>query len=141
MCAAGELDRTGRQWMPVIEWELTNATFGGNPYDLEACAVFVHEPSGERRTTPMFYDGELLWKFRFTATRPGRWKLTTQSDDPDLDGHRGVVTIKPNPTAYGFVTHVGNKWARQRGVALAYSLTCYNSCPPQRGSKLRPAVW
>lgn len=112
---AADLDRSGTQWAPVLQWELKNATVDGNPFDLPATATFVHEASGERRTTGMFYDGDDTWKFRFTATRPGRWTFFTSSADPNLDGRSGTVTIAPNPSGYGFVTHAGNKWARPRG--------------------------
>lgn len=106
------LDRTGTQWTPFLEWRLENPTFEGNPFDLVASATFVHAESGETRTTGMFYDGGGVWKFRFTGTRPGKWAVTTSSDDADLAGLRGIVTIEPNPGVPGFVTGLGNKWCR-----------------------------
>lgn len=110
------LDRTARQWAPFVEWRLTNATWEGNPYDLEATATFIHEKTGETRRTGMFYDGDGGWRFRFTATRPGRWTFRTASGDADLDGRTGMVTVEPNDDAYGFVTHVANRWVRPRGA-------------------------
>jgi hypothetical protein len=79
--------------------------------------TFVHPESGETRRTQMFYAGDSTWKFRFTGTRVGEWEFTTQSDDPDLDGLNGQVTIDPNPDpdARGFLTSVGNKYAMQVG--------------------------
>lgn len=109
-------DRAGTQWAPYLEWRLSKASHQGNPYDVVATATFTHDSSGERRTTGMYYDGGDTWAFRFTATRPGRWTFSTSSPDPDLDGHRGSVSIEPNPKSYGFVTHVGNKWARPAGA-------------------------
>lgn len=115
--AAGPLDKTGTQWAPCLEWELPNPSYDGNPFDLVASVTFLHGESGEKRVTGMFYDGGKSWKFRFTGTRPGRWTFRTASDDPQLDGLTGEVTIRPNPDAYGFVTHAGEKWARPRGEA------------------------
>jgi len=113
--AADSLDRSGTQWTPAVEWALQNESHDGNPYDLSATVTFRHEESGEEHTTGMFFAGDNSWKFRFTGTRPGRWTFESHSDDKDLDGRTGVVTVEPNNDAFGFVTHVGNKWARQFG--------------------------
>ena len=102
----------GTQWAPYLEWQLSNPSVTGNPYDLVATVTFVHPDSGEQHTTPMFYNGGEAWHFRFTATLPGDWHYTTQSDDPDLDGYEGQVDIEANPGVAGFVTNYGNKWGR-----------------------------
>ncbi len=135
LCAQGaEMDKVGTLFTPVLEWSVDNPDWDGNPFDVIASATFTHTASGEQRRVGMFYDGGTTWKFRFSGTRLGEWTFTTGGDDPDLSGHTGTVTIKPNPDpdAYGFVTtvpsgglakrtqspgeggvwHVGNKWAR-----------------------------
>ena len=104
-----QFDKTGTQWTP-LEWGFENPTFKGNPYDLIATVTFVHSKSVKEHATEMFYDGENIWKFRFTGTRPGRWTFTTSSKDGDLDSKQGTVMIKPNPGVDGFVTNFGNKW-------------------------------
>lgn len=115
------LDKTGTLWSPYLEWSLPNPTVSGNPFDLVATVTFVHESSGTTHATEMFYDGESTWKFRFTGTQTGVWTFSTESDDPELNGHTGTVTVNPNPDAdtYGFVTQVtgteGTKWARFKG--------------------------
>ncbi len=98
------------------EWSVSNSSWGGNPFDLDAEVNFTHVGSGETRTTQMFYDGGTDWKFRFTGTQTGTWNYTTSSGDGDLDGLSGSINVTPNsnPNAYGFVTNVGNKWARQK---------------------------
>ncbi|MFQ5652008.1 MAG: choice-of-anchor D domain-containing protein, partial [bacterium] len=108
----GPLDRVGTQWGPVLEWQLDNPSFSGNPFDLVATATFVHSASGETITTGMYYDGANKWKFRFTGTKTGGWTFSTASVDPDLDGHTGAITINPNPdpASKGFVTHSGARW-------------------------------
>jgi hypothetical protein len=105
------LDRIGMQWSPYIEWGLENSSFVDNPYDLMATVTFMHKDSGETRTTEMFYDGDHIWKFRFTGTLSGTWTFTTASNDADLNGHRGRVIIHANPGIPGFITHFDNKWA------------------------------
>lgn len=111
------LDRVGTLWAPYIEWSLDNPTFEGNAFEVIATATFVHEQSGEERTTGMFYDVGTAWKFRFTGTRTGTWSFTTSSSDEDLDGKKGQVLVEPNPNpdVTGFITNHGNKWARPTG--------------------------
>jgi hypothetical protein len=47
----------------------------------------------------------------------GMWTYHTESADDDLDQHVGKVIVQPNPdpTARGFLTHVGNQYAMQCG--------------------------
>lgn len=110
------LDRTGTQWRPYVEWNLSNPGYEGNPFDLDAAVTFTHTESGEQRTTGMFYDGGDSWKFRFTGTRPGEWTFVTTNSAPPLDGRTGTVIVRPNEEDYGFVTHRGNRWSRPKGV-------------------------
>ena len=105
--------RAGTLWSPYLEWSLPNSTWSGNPFDLVATVTFTQNASGEVRKIAMFYDENNTWKFRFAGTRTGTWTFSTESHDPDLNGHTGTVAIRPNPGVYGFVTNVGNKWARQ----------------------------
>jgi hypothetical protein len=108
----GPLDQVGQQWTSYLEWSLANPSYTGNPFDLIATATFVHAESGETRTTGMFFDGDDTWKFRFTGTRTGVWTFTTNSDDPELHGKSGTVTIEPstNPNLTGFISNAGDKW-------------------------------
>lgn len=114
--------KTTTLWAPCLEWSLLNATYVGNPHDVVARVVFSHVGGtgmrgGEKRTTEMFYVGKGVWKFRFTGTRTGRWRFRTVSDDPDLDGHFGTVSVSPNErsTLRGFLTSRGNKYAIKVG--------------------------
>jgi hypothetical protein len=103
-------NRKAHMW-ECEEYSLLNTTWSGNPFDLVATATFKH--AGEKRVTEMFYNGGDTWKFRFTGTRAGVWKLSTSSSDADLDGHKGSITVTPraNSGMKGFLTHVGNKYA------------------------------
>lgn len=118
---ADSLDRTARQWSDCIEWAVPHATWEGNPFDVEARVTFTHETSATTITTGMFFvppdspQAAPTWRFRFTGVRPGRWTFQTHSGDPQLDGHRGAVTVEPNDAGYGFVVACGDKWGRQRG--------------------------
>jgi len=125
-----KLDKTGTMWAPYLEWRLKNPSWSGNPFDLVATVTFKHLDSGEKRTTEMFYNGNNTWKFRFAGTRLGKWRFTTSSSDPDLDGQNGTTTINPNadPKISGFLTHKGNKFAIQagnQGKLQGYLFTVY----------------
>ena len=104
--------QSGTQWYPFVEWRLENASYEGNPFDLDAQAVFVHTGSGETVTTPLFYDENDTWAFRFTGTHTGDWAFRTASADQDLHGWTGAVTITENadPDAHGFMKAFGSKW-------------------------------
>ncbi len=103
---------TGYQWYPFIEWEITNPSAEGNPFDVMAKVIFTHDKTDDSITTHMFYDEDNIWKFRFTAKIPGDWFFTTISDDEILNGWTGKVSIKENPDkdAHGFMKSFGNKW-------------------------------
>ncbi len=107
-------DRAGIMWR-CMEWSVENVSCSGNPFDVVATVTFNHADSGEKRTTEIFYDGARTWKFRFTATQPGKWTFATKGDVPALNGHRGAITVKENvdPKIKGFLANLGNKYAIQ----------------------------
>ncbi|MEE4240836.1 MAG: DUF5060 domain-containing protein [Desulfopila sp.] len=113
-------DRSITQYSPVVEWSLVNATYTGNPFDLVAKVTFSHTSSETVHTTEMFYDGGDTWKFRFAGTLTGNWAFFTSSDDGDLHGHSGSITVLENSDSKirGFImAHDKDvkKWARQYG--------------------------
>lgn len=114
---AQQADKSTALWAPYVEWSFDNPSFSGNAFDLEATATFVHQTSGETRTTGLFYDGGTTWKLRFTGTRTGEWQFTTSSADADLNGQTGSVTVSPNtdPSITGFLTARNGKFALQTG--------------------------
>ncbi|KAA3659018.1 MAG: DUF5060 domain-containing protein [Calditrichaeota bacterium] len=135
---AQSLDTTGTQWSPYLEWHLNNPTFTGNPFDLTANVEFTHDASGEIRSTPMFYNGDSTWSFRFTATHTGTWHITTSSNDPELNGKTGIIqiTANMNQQMHGFLKNFNNKWGWQGTedafvpqLAMANDLKTYNEHP------------
>lgn len=103
---------SGTQWSPFLQWTLDNPFRRGNPFDVVASVEFTHHPSGLKHRTEMFYLSMNTWAFRFTGTRVGTWTFVTSSEDRELDGHSGTVTIEPNPRldAQGFMKKFENKW-------------------------------
>ena len=76
-------------------------------------------PSGKSFRIPGFYDGDgqggengHLWKVRFSADEPGRWKYITESSDHHLEKKSGQFVITDVPAdAKGFW-----KWGRLEAV-------------------------
>jgi hypothetical protein len=108
---ANDLGNGNARMWETKEYRLSNTTWSGNPFDLVATVTFTH--AKEKRTTEMFYAGNDTWKFRFTGTRTGVWEFSTSSNDTDLNGHTGAVTVRPRASSHikGFLTHAGNKYA------------------------------
>ena len=98
-------------WEPAM-WTFRNPSCSGNPFDLSAKAIFTHAPIGRKIRTELFYDRGESWKLRFTGTHSGRWSFTTESTDPELDGLKGRIEVRPNPGVPGFITNYGSKWGR-----------------------------
>ena len=113
-------------WEPVT-WTFRNPSCSGNPFDLVARATFTHAPGGEMIRTELFYDSHDVWKLRFTGTRAGRWSFVTESADPELNGLRGNLDVRPNPGVAGFMTNYGAKWGRlgiDRAFVPQYVMYC-----------------
>ncbi len=129
---AGPLDRTVTQWTPYVQWAVESPNRTKNPFDTVATVTFRHEATGARHVTEMFYAGGTTWKFRFTGTATGTWRFTTTSDDRNLDGRSGTVTVtaNPDPQAHGFVTALKQKWCWQgTNKAFVPQLCMYAGIP------------
>ena len=59
-------------------------------HDLERFAVRFVSPTGRLRTVPGFWDGERLFKVRFSPDEEGAWTWETDSSDPSNAGLHGV---------------------------------------------------
>lgn len=72
------------QWQPH-DFEFRSRTQHANPFMVRFEAS-IQGPNGTTLAIPGFYDGDGTWKIRFAPTAPGKWYLTTSSEDPELDG-------------------------------------------------------
>ena len=125
------LNRTVTQWSPYVEWTIPHSSKADNPFDVNAHVIFSH-PSGETRTTGMFYTGNGKWAFRFTGVKTGLWTFQTRSEEAGLDGIDGKVIVNPhpNPRIHGFVTHFANKWGWMgTNEAFVPQLVMYDDLP------------
>jgi hypothetical protein len=118
--ANAQLGDRSAEVFEFAEWTLTTDNVGGNPFELDAAATFTPVGGGTPLTTGMFYDGtnatgEHLYRFRFTGIEAG--KTYDVATSGALGNHAGSLTVTPNAdsNATGFLTNVGNKFARQVG--------------------------
>jgi Protein of unknown function (DUF4038)/Domain of unknown function (DUF5060) len=82
-----------------------SAQASGNPFDVEVQGVFTG-PDGTHITVPGFYAGGNVWRIRFSATKPGRWSMTTVSPVAALNAHTDTdiqCTANSNPAIHGAV--------------------------------------
>jgi len=94
-----------------LEWEIQYNDYKGNPWDIEAHVIFTHS-SGKTIKSYMFFSGENnTWKFRFTGTQTGEWKMNTEGPGA-LGGNTGRAIIKDSKDKHynGFIIPSGSKW-------------------------------
>ena len=82
----------------VEQWGVWETSLGGpregNPYlDVQLSATFRQD--GRRIQVPGFYDGEGVYKVRFSPPAPGEWRYETRSNRPELNGKSGSFTAGP----------------------------------------------
>ena len=76
-----------------------SATAPGNPFDVELTGEF-EGPENVRLRVPGFYDGNGVWKIRFSPTGQGRWSLHTSSSLAALNGKTvNDIWCGPNSSA------------------------------------------
>ena len=90
--------RAGCRRRAVGRWEMSlEGTREGNPYlDVELSCTFRHE--GKSVTVRGFYDGEGVYKVRFSPPSRGPWRFQTRSNRPELDGKDGSFAVAPPAT-------------------------------------------
>ena len=126
--ALASLIKEAKLWEPV-DWKFRNPSYSGNPFDLVAKATFTHTLSGRKIQTELFYHDGDTWKLRFTGTHTGRWRFVTESSDPELNGLKGELEVRPNPGVPGFITNYGSKWGRM-GIDQAFVPQYVMYCDP-----------
>ncbi len=70
----------------TTEIELTTAVEYDNPYTMVAVNALFEGPEGIKRTVPAYWDGNDVWKIRFSPDVEGEWKFTTNCTDTSNTG-------------------------------------------------------
>lgn len=74
----------------VYEIRLHSGATHENPFDLSLSAS-ITGPEDKELDVPGFYDGDGVWKIRFSPDLLGVWAWSTSSDDLELNGQTGEV--------------------------------------------------
>jgi len=69
----------------VHDFELKSETQHVNPFKVALNATFVHESGYRIVNLPGFYDGDGIYKIRFSPSIEGEWNGLTNSEDPVLN--------------------------------------------------------
>ncbi|MGW1344615.1 DUF5060 domain-containing protein [Kribbella sp. NPDC002412] len=116
----------------VEQWGLHEVTYAG-PSEGNPFADVVLRVSYRYRnrvvTVDGFYDGDGVYRARFSPDRVGRWDYVTSSSAPELDGHRGSFEcVPPGPGNHGPVgTHGAHHFAYADGTRYdCIGTTCYH---------------
>jgi PKD repeat protein len=115
----------------VEQWNHTDVVLrgpaDGNPYlDVQLRASF----SQDDQTVEVlgFWDGDDVYKVRFSPPAPGPWQYVTSSNRPELDGQTGSLTATPrSPKNHGPVQVVDTFYFRYAdGTPYhQFGTTCY----------------
>ncbi len=82
----------------IAQWDIfeiaLNGPVDGNPYmDVELNAVF--ELNDDKITVPGFYDGNGIYRIRFSPGTEGEWSYETESNADKLSGKKGKFSCIP----------------------------------------------
>lgn len=115
----------------VEQWGLYEVALpgptNGNPFlDVVISARFTQ--GSQAVTAAGFYDGDGIYRVRFSPDRPGEWSYVTTSSAPELNGKTGgFMAIKPSANNHGPV-HVTNTFHFAYADGTPYKqlgTTCY----------------
>ncbi len=82
----------------IEQWDVYEITLNGpstdNPFtEVELSAVFTND--GESINVPGFYDGDGMYRIRFSPPTQGDWTYQTESNVAELSGQKGVFACVP----------------------------------------------
>ncbi len=89
--------RVGEQYQ-VVEWGYTSQRNYQDPFNQVDLDVVFTNDSGQQWRVPAFWAGGNEWRVRFAPPMPGDYKYHAESTDksnPDLNGHEGILRVKP----------------------------------------------
>ncbi|WP_337270545.1 DUF5060 domain-containing protein [Oryzifoliimicrobium ureilyticus] len=82
----------------VEKWGMFEASFQGpstgNPF-LEIAFDAIFKQKSREVRVPGFYDGDGIYKIRFMPDEEGEWRFITRSEQAELDGQTGQLTVGP----------------------------------------------
>lgn len=84
----------------VARWTRFEASFScsreyDNPTEEVRTHVHFANPAGVVRTVNAFWDGDRIWRVRFSPDTLGKWNYSVNSSDPAMDGESGSFECIP----------------------------------------------
>lgn len=115
----------------IAKWDIfeheIKAEVAGNPYlNTEFWGVFSQNNRQVR--VPGFYDGDGIFKLRFSPDQPGEWAMVTESDTAALNGQTASFTATQARDGVHGPVRVANShhFAHADGTPFApFTTTCY----------------
>jgi hypothetical protein len=116
----GQKNENIEQW-DVFELTI-NGPSSGNPY-MEVDLSVTFTSKGETLKVPGFYDGNGIYRVRFSPPRQGKWSYLTQSNASDLTGKKGKFScVKPSGKNHGPVRVVNTYYLQYADGTPFYSV-------------------
>lgn len=118
--------RGTRKAGPVEQWEVYEITLegpsSGNLYmDVELSAAFVHQDKSV--TVPGFYDGNGIFRIRFSPDSQGTWRFQTRINVPELSEMNGeVMAVPPTGDNHGPVVPVNTHYLQYADESPYYAV-------------------
>ncbi len=112
--------------MSVEQWGVHELAWSGPP---DASLRVAYRYRNRVVTVDGFYDGDGVYRARFSPDRVGEWSYVTSSSTAELDGHRGSFEcVPPGPGNHGPVgVHGAHHFAYADGSRYdCIGTTCYH---------------
>ncbi|HPK02736.1 MAG TPA: DUF5060 domain-containing protein [Candidatus Sumerlaeota bacterium] len=84
---------------PRLEWGFELHDVDGNPFEAEIDG-WIERPDGERFAAPAFFDGDAVWRIRFTPEQSGVYRLAGVTRRTSSGRHELEAALQ-TPAAYG----------------------------------------
>lgn len=119
-CINGKGNKNIEQW-DVFEVVL-NGPSKGNPYmEVELSALFKN--SEEQIRVPGFYDGNGIYRIRFSPHIQGRWTYITESNSGELAKRKGdLICVRPTGDNHGPINIVNTFYLQYSDGTPFYSI-------------------
>ncbi len=89
----------------VTEWSYTSAKTWNDPFNDVTLDALITTPAGAELRVPAFWAGDNVWRVRFAADTPGRYRIRTESNDPTLHARASPLDAAPNSGANPLFRH------------------------------------
>ena len=79
----------------VIELSFDTKNAYANPFGEVSLQAEFTTPDGAKLTAPAFWAGGNVWRIRYASSKTGTHKFVAKSNDADMNGATGEITVTP----------------------------------------------